>query len=285
MRKIQVGLCVLVSLYAFGEKGWKDVPAAPLPAVVATATKVFLTNGGGSNLAYDAFYSAMKQWGKYEIVGSPSDADIIMELAYRVEREGTRVWSSTNTNDGTTHVRSTQIVDPQLMLTIYDGKTKNSLWSEVDHRILARREKNREKQTVISAGRLVDDLRTRMPTQALITPSSPVTKTENTVPTQMPPSVAPAARIVPITPAPVAASDSIRVSPDPTGAVTVAVVSDPPGAELFVDSKGVGSTPKQFQLKPGSHSIQVVKAGYKDWLTKLVVEEGAPTTVKAKLEK
>jgi PEGA domain len=36
---------------------------------------------------------------------------------------------------------------------------------------------------------------------------------------------------------------------------------------------------------PGSHSIQVVKPGYKDWATKLVVEEGAPTTVKAKLEK
>jgi uncharacterized protein involved in type VI secretion and phage assembly len=67
--------------------------------------------------------------------------------------------------------------------------------------------------------------------------------------------------------------------------VAVAVISDPQGAELFVDSKGFGSTPKQFQLKPGSHSIQVVKAGYKDWSTKLVVEEGAPTTVKAKLEK
>jgi PEGA domain len=67
--------------------------------------------------------------------------------------------------------------------------------------------------------------------------------------------------------------------------VTVAVISDPPGAELFVDSKGFGSTPKQFQLKPGSHSIQVVKAGYKGWSMKLIVEEDAPTTVTAKLEK
>jgi hypothetical protein len=67
--------------------------------------------------------------------------------------------------------------------------------------------------------------------------------------------------------------------------VAVAVISDPQGAELFVDSKGFGSTPKQFQLRPGPHSIQVVKQGYKDWSTKLVVEQGAPTTVKARLGK
>jgi hypothetical protein len=103
----------------------------------------------------------------------------------------------------------------------------------VDHRRLARKEKNREKETIISAGRLVDDLRTR---QAVVTRTAPVTNTESTVPTQITPSVAPAARIVPIAAAPVAASDSTRVSPDPTDAVAVAVISDPPEAELFVDS-------------------------------------------------
>jgi hypothetical protein len=133
-----------------------------LPAVVVNAKKIFLTNGGGSNLAYDAFYSDMKQWGKYEIVGSPDEADLIVELAYRVDRGGTRVWSSTNSYDGTTQVHSAQILDPQVTLTIYDAKTKNSLWSEVDHRRLARREKNREKETINSADRLVEDLKSRV---------------------------------------------------------------------------------------------------------------------------
>jgi hypothetical protein len=140
----------------------KNVPIAPLPAVVANAKKIFLTNGGGSNLAYDAFYSKMKEWGRYEIVGSPDDADLIVELAYRVERGGTHVWSSTNTYDNTTQVHSSQIVDPQLVLTIYDAKTKISLWSETDHRRLARRQKNREKETANSAERLVDDLKARV---------------------------------------------------------------------------------------------------------------------------
>jgi hypothetical protein len=48
------------------------------------------------------------------------------------------------------------------MLTIYDGKTKTQLWAETDHRRLARRQKNRDKETVNSAQRLVDDLKTRV---------------------------------------------------------------------------------------------------------------------------
>src|SRR5208282_1518898 len=162
MRKIAIGLCVLISLNAFGAKHRSDIPAAPLPTVVVNARKIFLTNGGGSNLAYDAFYSDMKQWGRYEIVGSPDEADLIVELAYRVDHGGTRVWSSTNSYDGTTQVHSAQILDPQVTLTIYDAKTKNSLWSEVDHRRLARREKNREKETINSADRLVEDLKVRV---------------------------------------------------------------------------------------------------------------------------
>lgn len=159
---LAVGAILLSPGLAHAKKQKKDVPVAPLPGVIANAKKIFMSNGGGSNLAYDAFYSDMKNWGKYEIVGSPEGADLIVELSYRVEDKGTRVWSSTNTYNNTTQVHSAEVVDPQLILTIYDAKTKNSLWSETDHRRLARREKNREKETVNSAQRLVDDLKTRV---------------------------------------------------------------------------------------------------------------------------
>src|ERR1035438_4010606 len=161
MGKIGVMLCLFVSIYAVAGKSRKDIPHAPLPSVVVNAKRVFLTNGGGSDLAYDTFYSEMKKWGKYEIVGSPDDADLVVEISYYVEHGGTRVWSTTNTYNGTTQVHSAQIVDPQLVLTISDAKSKNSLWSTTDHRRLARREKNREKETINSAERLVDELKTR----------------------------------------------------------------------------------------------------------------------------
>ncbi|MGA8492835.1 MAG: hypothetical protein WB711_20605 [Terriglobales bacterium] len=161
MKKRVLILFLILSLGAFA-KSRKDVPQAPLPAVIANAKTVFLTNGGGSNLAYDSFYSGMKQWGKYQIVGSPEEADLIIELNYWVEHDGTDVSSFTNTYTGKTQIVSSEIIDPQLKLTIYDAKSKNSLWSAIDHRQLARREKNREKETIKSAERLVDQLKTRI---------------------------------------------------------------------------------------------------------------------------
>ncbi len=152
---------LLSSLTAMSARTRKDIAAAPLPTTVVNAKKIFLVNGGGTNLAYDAFFAAIKDWGRYEIVGSPEEAELIVELAYRTEHGGTRVWSTNNTYNGSTQVHSRQIVDPQLVLTIYDARTKNWLWSEVDHRRLARREKNREKETINSAERLASDLKAR----------------------------------------------------------------------------------------------------------------------------
>ena len=150
------------------DKHRKDVPEAPLPASVISARKVFLTNGGGSALAFDEFYSQMKAWGRFEIVGSPSAADVVVELRYFVEDDGTRVSSVTNTDTGSTQIISRRIVDPQLSVNIYDAKSKDLLWSVTDHRRLARREKNREKETINSADRLVDGMKERIvsPTSA-----------------------------------------------------------------------------------------------------------------------
>jgi len=165
MRNLAVLLVVGSILWSPSVAGAKnkktDVPVASLPAVIMNAKKVFLSNGGSGYLAYDAFCSEMKEWSKYKIVGSPEESDLIVELSYRVE-DSDRVWNSTNTYYITTQIYSKQIVDPRLILTIFSAKMKNSLWSETDHRGLAKREKNQEKETVNSAQRLVDNFKTRV---------------------------------------------------------------------------------------------------------------------------
>lgn len=161
MHRLAVALCLFSLVPVLSAKTRKDIPPAPLPTVIVNAHTVFLSNRGGSDLAYDAFYQEMKGWGKYQIVGSPDDADLIVELSYEVVHEGTRVWSTTNTYNNSTQVHSRQIIDPELILTIYDARTKNSLWSTIDHRRLARLEKNREKEMINSAERLVGELRSR----------------------------------------------------------------------------------------------------------------------------
>lgn len=126
------------------------------------AKKVFLANGGGNDLAFDAVYAAVKQWPRYEIVDTSAAADIIMEIRYVTESQGTRVWSTTNVANGATNVHSSQIVDPQLVLTIFDPISKEQLWSTVEHRRLARLEKNREKETINAAQKLVANLKARL---------------------------------------------------------------------------------------------------------------------------
>ena len=65
-------------------------PAAPAPVPIFSAKKVFVSNAtgeirlplGNPDLAYDEFYAAMKSWGRYEIVSSPADADLVFEIRY-----------------------------------------------------------------------------------------------------------------------------------------------------------------------------------------------------------
>jgi hypothetical protein len=162
-RKLLLAILMISStVFSLASKSRKDVPEAPMPAAIANAKKVFITNGGGSNLAFDEFYSDIKTWNRFELVGSPSAADVIFELRYVVEDKGTHVWSSTNSYTGATQVYSNRIVDPQLSINFYDAKTKDLLWSVTDHRRLAKLEKNREKETINSADRLVQNIRDRI---------------------------------------------------------------------------------------------------------------------------
>jgi 5-formyltetrahydrofolate cyclo-ligase len=50
------------------------------------------------------------------------------------------------------------------VLTIFDPTSKEALWSTVEHRRLARREKNREKETINAAQKLVNNLKARLGT-------------------------------------------------------------------------------------------------------------------------
>ncbi len=70
---------------------------APIPVQIVAAQKVFIANGGGDKSGYDAaehsggpdrayneFYAVMKAWGRYELVGSPGEADLVFEIRFTV---------------------------------------------------------------------------------------------------------------------------------------------------------------------------------------------------------
>jgi hypothetical protein len=163
-------LLVNISGFPKNKKGSPSVPPAPLPKQIVTAQTVFLSKGqgsdpylkGGAEYAFDLFYSDMKNWGKYRLVDSPAEADLIFELSYSSQRVGTRVWSTTNVYNGTTQVHSTPEMDPRVTFTVYDPKTCFSLWSAAGERDTARRRTNRQKNLTKTVHEIVGDFKSRV---------------------------------------------------------------------------------------------------------------------------
>jgi len=73
--------------------------------------------GGDMNQPYNWFYVAMKNWGRYELVGSPADADLVFEISFAAPLVGTEKLLSSA---------------PCLRLEILDAKTHFLLWTIVE---------------------------------------------------------------------------------------------------------------------------------------------------------
>jgi hypothetical protein len=116
-----VAVMVLAYLPGFGQASGNDkasqiTETAPIPPQILAAKKIFIANDPGPNSemavkgnpdrAYTDFYFAMKAWGYYEVVGSPSDADLIFEIRLMSGRD----------------------VPTQFRLTMRDPKTNVLVW-------------------------------------------------------------------------------------------------------------------------------------------------------------
>ncbi len=65
----------------------------------------------------------------------------------------------------------------------------------------------------------------------------------------------------------------------------VQVVSEPDGADVFMDGSFVSSTPATLELPAGTYQVSVRLPGYREWQRELRVLAGSQLTVRARLEK
>jgi hypothetical protein len=120
---------------------------APVPVQIVAAQKVFISNAGGESFEtiinqtvfnggpdrpYNQFYAAMKDWGRYELVSSPADADLVLEISWALTDTGLRL-----------------PILGELRLVVVDPKTHITLWTITEHvrgaLLLANRDKNFDK--------------------------------------------------------------------------------------------------------------------------------------------
>jgi hypothetical protein len=106
---------------------------APIPPQILAAKKVFLSNSGANGMAFaildragdtgqhfNQLYTAVKSSGRFEIVGAPSDADLVFELRFDSP--------SAACAPGRQGILAPN-PRPMLALTILDGKTHFTLWT------------------------------------------------------------------------------------------------------------------------------------------------------------
>ena len=133
----------------------KNPPPAPIPAQISAARKVFISNGGGESTetvahgtalnggpdrAYNQFYAAVKDQGQYELVSSPSDADLVFEIGWSFTAVGLKEWREFNP------IEFNPPVVGQLRLAMIDPKTHITLWTITEYirgaALLGNRDKN-----------------------------------------------------------------------------------------------------------------------------------------------
>jgi hypothetical protein len=102
------------------------VPNGPIPAQIAAAHTVFLTNAGADanfpvdeNTAYTKVFTALQDWGRYQFVTAPAQADLIFQL-----RDIAPITNVTGYRGGVYTLNS-----PAFELTIIDAKTNMPLWT------------------------------------------------------------------------------------------------------------------------------------------------------------
>lgn len=60
------------------------------------------------------FYYQVKQWGRFQLTASPTEADVVIELKYVIEDKGTHTGSAYNSYTKQSTIYSYKVTDPSV---------------------------------------------------------------------------------------------------------------------------------------------------------------------------
>jgi hypothetical protein len=131
---------------------------APVPEPLMKGKKAFISYelgdvtafpssySGGPERAYGEFYTQMKAWGRYELVGDPKDADVVFAVRF---------------------VDPPAIPHPQIRIGVTDPHGRVSLWGFVEEVDFAFFKKHRDAAFTQTVKELINDVKT------LVDPNAP----------------------------------------------------------------------------------------------------------------
>lgn len=110
-------------------------PTAPLPALLSSTHTIFIGNAGDQDnadclRAYNGFYAGVDAMHRFNLVDSPAQADLIVELHYEISLAGSKV--------------SGQDSSRQVRAVLIDASSHAVLWSLTEQSNYAVLQKNRD---------------------------------------------------------------------------------------------------------------------------------------------
>jgi len=161
-RAFMTRVALLISLTGLAAAQAKQVVPGPIPTQIQLAKKVFIANAGGDepgidepifsggvDRSYNQFYAAIKSGGRYELVGSPPEADVLFEIRFTVDTSTTKVFKGDTIGSS---------LDPQFRLEIREPKTNALLWAFTEHVQWAILQGNRNRNFDQASARIVTDV-------------------------------------------------------------------------------------------------------------------------------
>lgn len=141
-------------------------PLSPT-ARLSNAHTAYLKNAGGSEVPFNVVSDAVQGWGRYKLVNSPEDADIIIEVASPDGGGSLSVSSTTSTDSRTgkpveSSSTTRELSVARITLIVYDGKSKVALWSSSEQPKGGLRGKTRKDNVVVAAQHLAARFRQRV---------------------------------------------------------------------------------------------------------------------------
>lgn len=168
MRRAFIGLIgVLLFLASAQSQEQKKALLMTPSARLAAAKTLYVKNAGGSAIPFNVISSGLEGWGRYVVVDSADQADLIAEVSSPREGGGVSMTSSTKTSGVTgrqeeSTTTSRDLSSDPIKLVVYDARNKVPLWSGTEQPKSAMRQKAREDNLVQAAGRLLSKFRQRV---------------------------------------------------------------------------------------------------------------------------
>src|SRR5580658_4249040 len=122
--------CVLCAGFASGQEP-AGLQTAPVPPALLRAKKIFISNAGADSglfphpftgdpdRAYNEFYANVESWGRYQLVATPAEADLVFEVQLTAPNGPANADKQKGASDPL----------PMLRLVIYDRPTHYVLWA------------------------------------------------------------------------------------------------------------------------------------------------------------